>query len=404
MATEPIQGRTCVGLVRLEDGGFTLEYPTHAWDVTYDRSRFLVLDHGRPIAWLDTALGGRPPTEVLPHRLSKIHVPHTTHHSGDNHVSTQTLAIAICTRNRADQLQRCLERLASGPRAADYEILVIDNAPDDNSTKYVVDAFASRGLPVHREVEKRPGLSRARNLALQRTEAQYIAFTDDDTLPDRDWAYRLSCGCTGDDSVAVVTGLVAPAELETPAQIYFERAVEWSTRLHPETMSMENRADYDKSFPYSASHLGAGANFAIRREVALELGGFDEALGAGTLSASGEDTEMFVRALRRGHSLRYEPSAIVWHRHRRSSPELRRLMFAYGSGVSATSIAEFLNPGKRDMIKGSLAGARDLISNRKTDNKLGTPIHLTMIEGAGALVGPAFYLLTRLGNRIRGLR
>ena len=64
-------------------------------------------------------------------------------------------------------------------------------------------------------------------------------------------------------------------------------------------------------YPYSAGRFGAGANFAVSRTVLKEVGGFNEALGAGTPSGGGEDLNMFMRIVLAGHRLVYEPSAVV---------------------------------------------------------------------------------------------
>ncbi len=50
---------------------------------------------------------------------------------------------------------------------------------------------------------------------------------------------------------------------------------------------------------------------AFRTGVLRELGGFDEALGAGTRTAGGEDLDIFVQVLLAGHTLVYAPSAVA---------------------------------------------------------------------------------------------
>src|SRR5208337_977453 len=52
-------------------------------------------------------------------------------------------------------------------------------------------------------------------------------------------------------------------------------------------------------------------------------------------TCGGEDLDMFVRLLRGGGVLAYEPSAVVWHFHRAAPDELRRQMRGYGVGFGA---------------------------------------------------------------------
>jgi GT2 family glycosyltransferase len=74
----------------------------------------------------------------------------------------------------------------------------------------------------------------------------------------------------------------------------------------------------------AAGRFGTGANMAFRRTLFDEIGPFDPALGAGTITQGCEEIEMFFRLIESGHSLVYEPAAIVWHRHFRELRELQR--------------------------------------------------------------------------------
>ena len=90
--------------------------------------------------------------------------------------------IAICTRNRTDDLKKCLDALQKLPNDG-QEILVIDNCPSDESTKELVELYP--GTRYVRESIK--GLNVARNRALKESQNDIVAFTDDDAVPDPDW-------------------------------------------------------------------------------------------------------------------------------------------------------------------------------------------------------------------------
>ena len=84
-----------------------------------------------------------------------------------------------------------------------------------------------------------------------------------------------------------------------------------------------------------AGKFGAGANMAFRRSVFDSIGPFDPALDVGTATNGGGDLEMFFRVLKEGHTLVYEPAAIVRHRHRRTYEELRVQLANNGVGFYA---------------------------------------------------------------------
>src|SRR5262249_10345499 len=96
------------------------------------------------------------------------------------------LSVAICTWNRAKLLEQCLDRLANAsPPTADWELLVVNNNCSDN-TDGVLDSFAAR-LPVRRIFEPKQGHSNARNAAVRSASGDYIIWTDDDVLVDKEW-------------------------------------------------------------------------------------------------------------------------------------------------------------------------------------------------------------------------
>jgi glycosyltransferase involved in cell wall biosynthesis len=231
--------------------------------------------------------------------------------------------VAICTRNRAGDLGRCLEALSKLPDCG-QEVLVIDNCPSDESSFEVVSRF-----PSFRYIrEDKPGLDIARNKAMKEASHEIVAFIDDDAIPDPAWLKSLLPNFRH-PMVMCVTGMTMPLELETEAQVEFERYSPFCKGFRHRRWNAEN------CNPVATGQVGAGANMAIRKAIVDEIGGFDEALDAGTTTQSGGDHEMFARILTRGYEIVYEPKALNWHRHRRTTGELKKAVYGYGSGVYA---------------------------------------------------------------------
>lgn len=246
-----------------------------------------------------------------------------------------SVTVAVCTHERPGQLEHCLRHLErSGPRPE--EILVIDNAPKSDATRRVVDRFPH----VRYEVEPRPGLSSARNRALELATTDIVAFTDDDVAVHPSWLARLR-GCFSDPKVMVATGLVLPAELETESQLLFEKSFQFFHQgyRHRTFDAAYFAALKNKGVP--AWQIGAGANMAVRRK-AYELGHrFDPRLGPGVFGGCGEDSEFWYGLLAEGWTCVYEPSACVYHYHRRELGGLRRLVHEYMKGHVAALILQF---------------------------------------------------------------
>jgi len=135
----------------------------------------------------------------------------------DNLPGQADASLVICTKDRAESLRTCLrsiETLACKPQ----EIIVVDNATKDDSTKRVVAEFNS----VIYVREDRAGLDIARNTGARAASRPIVIYTDDDTLLHPHWIYHVMR--TFDDaSVMAMTGLVLAHELKTEAQWIFER-------------------------------------------------------------------------------------------------------------------------------------------------------------------------------------
>jgi glycosyltransferase involved in cell wall biosynthesis len=128
-------------------------------------------------------------------------------------------------------LQGCLERLAQLVYPH-LEILVVDNAPVDDSTEQLTQRLSAVDVRIRYVREDRPGLSFARNRALSEATGELLAFTDDDVWVDRGWVDGLVRGFQAAAGVGCVTGLVATASVRSPEEAYFDaRAASWSSRL-----------------------------------------------------------------------------------------------------------------------------------------------------------------------------
>jgi glycosyltransferase involved in cell wall biosynthesis len=238
-------------------------------------------------------------------------------------IATPTATVAICTRERPDDLRRTLQAVCR-LQPAPLEVLVVDNAPSSRATHEVTAGFAS----VRYIVEPIRGLNTARNRALREARGDVIAFTDDDATPEPEWLGGLLMNFS-DPRVLCVTGLTLPLELETPAQELFEEHCSFTRGFARRLFN--GRLDN----PLLVARIGAGANMAVRKTLPAAVGWFDERLDAGTPTRSGGDHQLFTRILSAGYRIVYDPHAVSWHRHRRTFDELRDVVRGYGTGVYA---------------------------------------------------------------------
>jgi GT2 family glycosyltransferase len=223
---------------------------------------------------------------------------------------------AVCTRDRPEQLARALQSLVSQVPAPE-EILVVDNAPAGDAARALV---RSRFPTVRYLPEPIPGLDFARNRALREATQEVVAFLDDDAVAAPGWAEALRRAFESDPRVAVCTGRVEPLSLETAAQRLFEANGGFSRGTERIRLPEDaGRPLHGRPAPLIAwaISVGSGCSYAVRREAARALGGFDEALDLGGALPGGGDHDLLWRALQEGRSVVYEPAALAWHEHRR---------------------------------------------------------------------------------------
>ncbi len=311
-------------------------------------------------------------------------------------------SVVVCTRERPENLRQCLTSLICQDHP-DFAVWVIDNAPTSGNTRQIVASFCA-DLDIHYVVEPRPGLSRARNAALRKElGGEFVAWLDDDEVADSLWLSELARAFDGRPEVVAASGAVVPAELTTRTQLWFEQFGGHSKgrgftedEFSPHTWSKQHPL-------YPLPPFGVGANMAFRTEALLRLGGFDEALGAGTPAQGSEDTKMFTDLLRAGGTVVYQPSAITRHFHRRDLVGLRRQMRGYGSGLTAFYTASVLaRPSTlADLIRLAPRALRDLYSAdslRVATLEDDFPRDLLTENRRGMAAGPWLYLRGRIKN------
>jgi GT2 family glycosyltransferase len=303
--------------------------------------------------------------------------------------------VAVCTRNRADDLKRALTGLSELPDDG-QELLVVDNCPSDNSTRDLV--FQYPGVRYVRE--ERPGLNIARNRALREARNDLIVFCDDDTVPEQGWLRALLKNFV-EEQVACSNGLTLPLELETRAQ-------EWFERYSPFQRGFQRKVfDLHQIHPLKASRVGAGANMAFRRSVIAKVGFFDPALDSGTPTHSGGDTEMFARILAAGYKIVYDPGAVNWHRHRSTWNSLRKVLYGYGVGVYAMWTRNLIYDREPFIMilavnwffQSQLPGLLASLLRRPHS----VPLDLRVAELRGCLAGPWAYARSKRQARRCGL-
>jgi Glycosyl transferase family 2 len=210
--------------------------------------------------------------------------------------------VVVPVHNSAPYLQELVERLAAlEDPPGGYEVLFVDNQSTDGGGELL--ANACEGRPDMR-VLTGPGIgpAAARNLGIANAAGDHVAFTDPDTLPERDWLVA-AARALDELGARALEGAVLP-EGESPA---------------PLTRPVRN----EDGGRYMT------ANMVYAKDLLDEIGGFDERFRPPPFL---EDTDIAFRALDAGVAIPFAPSVRVRHRDvpatpRRELADLGRLQW-----------------------------------------------------------------------------
>lgn len=326
-------------------------------------------------------------------------------------VGAGSLDVVICTKGRPESAARAVESVLearwSPERGRRPLVYLVDNGPADGPDADSLRSIAAASDRVVYVNEPRAGASRARNAGLASTDADIVAFTDDDVIVDEGWLESLADGFDSPE-VAAVTGLVLPLRLETDAQQLFEAFGGFSKGFDDKRFDSRTSGQ-GPLYPFNAGSFGSGNNVAFRRSWLADLGGYDVALGPGTPTLAGEDLALFVQLIRGGRTLVYSPSALVRHDHRETMDDLAEQVFGYGRGLSAMLTAVVCERPRElfAILRRVPDGLAFMFSPRSTkNNKRGEsfPRRLVLAELRGLVGGPLSYLVEHARTRGEGPR
>jgi GT2 family glycosyltransferase len=380
----------------------------------YARAVALVRFHGRPIGTVafdlpDHSLNGQTLRELIHERLkSDLDGAHAADVEAERDAflaRAPFASVVVATRNRPDNLARCLESLSRLVYPS-FEVIVVDNAPSDDRTELFFAAHFGGRDDVRYVREERPGLASAHNRGVRELSprSHFVAFTDDDVVVDRYWLCELMRGFGATANVGCVTGLIYPAELETWPQLLIEEFGGFNKGFRRQVYDLQQHRPSDELFPFTPGRFGSGANMAFRTEVLARIGGFDPAIGTGTPALGGDDLAAFFRVITAGYALVYEPTAIVRHTHYREYSALQRQIYGYGVGLTAFLAKSLLDRPSlvfdlATKLPRGLWYALSPGSGKNVKKGADYPAELTLLERKGMVYGPIAYLRSRVAAR-----
>ena len=285
------------------------------------------------------------------------------------------VTVLVCTCDRGELVLGTVQAVLAGGFDS-LELLVLDQSTDERCARALQPLCEQDGRVrlIRLGVKGKP---LALNHGLSLARGRYVVLTDDDCEPVSGWLAAHVAAFEAEPQLGCVFG-----DVDAPA---YDPARGFIPVCHI-TRSETIRGLTELLIMPGLQHFGIGANMALRRDVLMQLGGWDPWIGPGTKFGSGDDVDLSVRILRAGHAIHFCASAKVLHYGFRESAELGENFARNGFGMGAI-FAKHLKCGA--LFRGALrllaSRLRTAALNAATGNRpLGAAYPLGWLKGVQA--------------------
>jgi GT2 family glycosyltransferase len=212
------------------------------------------------------------------------------------------VSVVVCTYNGARHIRETAEALGKLDYP-NYEVVFVLDGSTDN-TEAILSEFDFEVISI-----ENGGLSRARNVGLQRAQGEIVAYLDDDAYPDEHWLKYLAWSFlkTKHD------GIGGP-NFPPPDDDFWALCVAHSPGGPNHVLLADDLAE----------HI-PGCNMAFRKAALERVGGFDR-----DFRIAGDDVDVCWKIQEYGGTLGFSPAAVVWHHRRSSVSAYLRQQYNYG--------------------------------------------------------------------------
>lgn len=211
-------------------------------------------------------------------------------------------SVIVATYNRAATIEICLNSLVNQNYPKDdYEIIILNNNSSDN-TEEVIEKFIQDhpDTTIKYYFVPRPGQVYARQIGILAAQNEILSFTDDDAILCQDWLKEIEKVFKLNEKAVGVAGKIVIKWDETPP----DWVLEYERQL--------GKLNYGDEIKYEVGMYMNAGNLSIKKDVLIEVGGFNPEMVGDWLIGDGE-SGLWLR-LKKNHCLiGWAPNALMEH-------------------------------------------------------------------------------------------
>ena len=209
------------------------------------------------------------------------------------------ISVIVVTWNGVRHVEDCLSALAA-QQDVDAEVVLVDNASTDGTVALVRDRFPDVRIVC---LDRNRGFAGGNNAGARAARGAFLAFLNNDTIPDAGWLRALRGGIDPAAGFLLATSRIVYMHDASIVDSAGDGVFRWGGAFK------RHHGGAVRSAPASGGVFGVcGAACLVSNAVFRELGGFDE-----DFFASHEDVGLSYRARLRGYRCRYVADAVVRH-------------------------------------------------------------------------------------------
>lgn len=217
---------------------------------------------------------------------------------------TKLVSVIVVTRNRKEELTRCLQSL----RVSDYkkiEIIVIDNATSPPVSLWLKNKF--KEIEVVRS-DKNLGAAGGRNLGMKFAKGNYILFMDDDAEADTKMVSQLVAVLKNSSKVGIVQPKIYEKQSFSTSRNILQGIGCDISLLTGRVSALGIREEDTGQYDHIKEISTVGCVWMVKAEVIEKVGGYDE-----DYFIPYEDLDFSLRARKLGYKIYFAPKAVAWH-------------------------------------------------------------------------------------------